>query len=106
AQLAELAAERTPQAPVVQPAAEVPAEPQAPAKETAGWFSTLFAGGAGLLLLLGALFWAARRREKTSPVVQVAAAKAQPVTRPRVVEAAPVAAVAPAARVTPAPVVQ
>ncbi len=105
AQLAELAAERTPQAPVVQPAAEVPAEPMAPVTETGGWFSTLLAGGAGLLLLLGALFWAARRREKASPVVQVAA-KAQPVARPRVVEAAPVAAVAPAARVTPAPVVQ
>lgn len=105
AQLAELAAARTQQAPVVQLAVEVPADPPAPATQTRGWFSTLLAGGAGLLLLLGAFFWALRRRGKVLPVVQVAA-KAQPAARPVVLDTAPVAAVVPAAKVTPAPVVQ
>lgn len=98
AQLAELAA-RTPAEPVTQP---IPVSiEQVPAER--GWWSTLLAGGIGLLLLLGALFWAVRRRgEKTKPVVQVQP-KAQP--RPQLaavavpVDAAPVAKAVP----TPAP---
>ncbi|TRO20924.1 peptidoglycan-binding protein LysM [Ectopseudomonas mendocina] len=101
AQLAELAA-RTPAEPVTQPIAAAPVSiEQVPAER--GWWSTLLAGGIGLLLLLGALFWAVRRRgEKTKPVVQVQP-KAQP--RPQLaavavpVDAAPVAKAVP----TPAP---
>lgn len=102
AQLAELAA-RTPAEPAAQPIAAAPVSVEEPAAAERGWWSTLLAGGIGLLLLLGALFWAVRRRgEKTKPVVQVQP-KAQP--RPQLaavavpVDAAPVAKAVP----TPAP---
>ncbi|MGG2397426.1 FimV/HubP family polar landmark protein [Pseudomonas sp. SH1-B] len=105
AQLAELAARASVES-ASQPAIETPVEEQVtPVAVERGWFSTLLAGGIGLLLLLGALFWAARRREKSTPVVQVEP-KAQPSVRPKAVDAAPVAAVAVAAKPVPAPVPQ
>nr|WP_074940081.1 FimV/HubP family polar landmark protein [Pseudomonas composti] len=101
AQLAELAA-RTP----IEPVAAAPASVEEPVAER-GWWSTLLAGGLGLLLLLGALFWAARRRgEKAKPVVQVQP-KAQP---PQQQPQPPLAALAatvpaePVARAVPTPV--
>ena len=103
AQLAELAA-RTPAEAITQPIAAAPVSiEQAPAER--GWWSTLLAGGIGLLLLLGALFWAVRRRgEKTRPVVQVQPKVQPPQQPPRpqlaAVGAAPVAKAVP----TPAPV--
>lgn len=101
AQLAELAA-RTPAEPVTQP---IPVSiEQVPAER--GWWSTLLAGGIGLLLLLGALFWAVRRRgEKTKPVVQVQP-KAQPPQQPSRPQLAAVAVpvdAAPVAKAVPTP---
>ncbi len=104
AQLAELAA-RPPAEPVTQPIAAAPVSiEQAPAER--GWWSTLLAGGIGLLLLLGALFWAVRRRgEKAKPVVQVQP-KAQPPQQPPRPQLAAVAIpvdAAPVAKAAPAP---
>ena len=104
AQLAELAA-RTLVEPVPQGIAAAPANVEEPTTAARGWWSTLLAGGIGLLLLLGALFWAVRRRgEKTRPVVQVQP-KAQPPQQPRP-QLAPVTApvgAAPVAKAVPAP---
>lgn len=105
AQLAELAA-RTPAEPVAKPITAAPVSVEEPVAAERGWWSTLLAGGLGLLLLLGALFWAVRRRgEKTRPVVQVQP-KAQPPQQPPrpqlAVVAAPVAA-APVVKAVPAP---
>ena len=106
AQLAELAT-RMPAEPVAEPIAVAPVSVEEPAVAERGWWSTLLAGGIGLLLLLGALFWALRRRgEKTRPVVQVQP-KAQPPQQPPrpqfAAVAAPVAA-APVAKAVPVPV--
>lgn len=105
AQLAELAA-RTPVEPAAAPVAAAPASVEEPVAER-GWWSTLLAGGLGLLLLLGALFWAARRRgEKAKPVVQVQP-KAQPTQQQPQPPLAAVAAAVPAepvARAVPTPV--
>ncbi len=98
AQLAELAA-RTPVEPVAAPVAATPASVEEPVAQR-GWWSTLLAGGLGLLLLLGALFWAARRRgEKAKPVVQVQP-KAQPTQQQPQPPLAAVAAAVPAEPVT------
>ncbi|WP_455424293.1 FimV/HubP family polar landmark protein [Ectopseudomonas toyotomiensis] len=108
AQLAELTT-RTPAEPVAQPITAAPVSVEEPAAVERGWWSTLLAGGIGLLLLLGALFWAVRRRgEKTRPVVQVQP-KAQPPQQPPRPQLAAVAAAVGAAPVakavpTPAPV--
>ncbi len=99
AQLAELAA-RTP----VEPVAAAPVSIDQPVAER-GWWSTLLAGGIGLLLLLGALFWAVRRRgQKTEPVVQVEpkAQPPQPSARPQLAAVAAPAPPAPVPRVVPA----
>ena len=96
AQLAELSA-RTPVEPVAEPATAAPVAVEAPEVAERGWWSTLLAGGIGLLLLLGALFWAARRRgEKSKPVVQVQARTDAPL---KSAHAQGAAAVAPAAAV-------
>ncbi len=105
AQLAELSA-RTPVEPVAGPAASAPPSAEDPVTAERGWWSTLLAGGIGLLLLLGALFWAARRRgEKAKAVVQVQP-KTQvpqpPVDAQGAAVVAPVVA-APVAKVAPAP---
>ncbi|QNH08375.1 FimV family protein [Pseudomonas sp. B11D7D] len=98
AQLAELAA-RTPVEPAAAPVAAAPASVEEPVAER-GWWSTLLAGGLGLLLLLGALFWAARRRgEKAKPVVQVQP-KVQPTQQQPQPPLAAVAAAVPAEPVT------
>ncbi len=107
AQLAELSA-RTPVDPVAQPAAAAPVTVEEPVVVERGWWSTLFAGGIGLLLLLGALFWAARRRgegEKSKPVVQVepkTKTPPQPEHTQNVAAVAPVVT-APVAMAAPAP---
>ncbi|XLX42147.1 FimV/HubP family polar landmark protein [Ectopseudomonas mendocina] len=105
AQLAELSA-RTPVEPVAGPAASAPPSADEPVAAERGWWSTLLAGGIGLLLLLGALFWAARRRgEKTKAVVQVqpkTQAPQPPVDAQGAAVVAPVIA-APVAKVAPAP---
>jgi len=105
AQLAELAA-RTPAEPVTQPIAAAPAGVEEPVVAERGWWSTLLAGGIGLLLLLGALFWALRRRgEKTKPVVQVQP-KVQPPqqqSRPQLAAVAAPVSAAPVAKVVPTP---
>lgn len=101
AQLAELTEQRAPVAPVAQAPAAAPAAEVAPAASESGWFSTLLAGGVALLLLLGALFWAVRRRARPTPVVQVeprAERAAQPARPPlAAVAASPATAVAPVA---------
>lgn len=105
AQLAELSA-RTPLEPVADPAASAPLSVEEPVAAERGWWSTLLAGGIGLLLLLGALFWAARRRgEKAKAVVQVqpkTQAPQPPVDAQSAAVVAPVVA-APVAKVAPAP---
>lgn len=105
AQLAELSA-RTPVEPVAEPAAAAPVTVEEPVVAERGWWSTFLAGGIGLLLLLGALFWAARRRgEKSRAVVQVQPKKEappQPARAQSAAAAAPIAA-APVAKVAPAP---
>lgn len=106
AQLAELSA-RTAAEPVAQPVAAAPAvvEPAVVA-ERGGW-SIWFAGGIGLLLLLGALLWAARRSgATTTPVVQVPAKAQAPQPPVRAQSAAVVAPVvaAPEVKVAPSPV--
>ena len=101
AQLAELAA-RTP----VEPVAVAPVSIDQPIAERGGWWSTLLAGGIGLLLLLGALFWAVRRRgEKSAPVVQVEpkAQPPQPSARPQLAAVAAPAPTAPVPKVVPTP---
>ncbi|WP_455749154.1 FimV/HubP family polar landmark protein [Ectopseudomonas mendocina] len=112
AQLAELSA-RTPVEPVAEPAAAAPVTVEEPVVAERGWWSTFLAGGIGLLLLLGALFWAARRRgEKSRAVVQVQPktetppqpARAQSAAAVAPIAAAPVAKVAPAPAPAPAPV--
>lgn len=105
AQLAELSA-RTPVEPVADPVASAPLSAEEPVAAERGWWSTLLAGGIGLLLLLGALFWAARRRgEKAKVVVQVqpkTQAPQPPVDAQSAAVVAPVVA-APVAKVAPAP---
>ena len=105
AQLAELSA-RTPVEPVADPVASAPLSAEEPVAAERGWWSTLLAGGIGLLLLLGALFWAARRRgEKAKVVVQVQPkmqAPQPPVDAQSAAVVAPVVA-APVAKVAPAP---
>lgn len=105
AQLAELSA-RTPLEPVADPAASAPLSVEEPVAAERGWWSPLLAGGIGLLLLLGALFWAARRRgEKAKAVVQVqpkTQAPQPPVDAQSAAVVAPVVA-APVAKVAPAP---
>lgn len=105
AQLAELSA-RTPVEPVADPAASAPLSAEESVAAERGWWSTLLAGGIGLLLLLGALFWAARRRnEKAKAVVQVqpkTQAPQPPVDAQSAAVVAPVLA-APVAKVAPAP---
>lgn len=101
AQLAELAA-RTPAEPAAQPIAAAPVSVEEPAAAERGWWSTLLAGGIGLLLLLGALFWAVRRRgEKTMPVVQVQPKGQPPQQPPRPLLAA--VGAAPVVKAVPAP---
>lgn len=101
AQLAELAA-RTPAEPAAQPIAAAPVSVEEPAAAERGWWSTLLAGGIGLLLLLGALFWAVRRRgEKTMPAVQVQPKGQPPQQPPRPLLAA--VAAAPVVKAVPAP---
>lgn len=101
AQLAELAA-RTPAEPAAQPIAAAPVSVEEPAAAERGWWSTLLAGGIGLLLLLGALFWAVRRRgEKTRPVVQVQPKGQPPQQPPRPLLAA--VGAAPVVKAVPAP---
>ncbi|MFV9684715.1 FimV/HubP family polar landmark protein [Pseudomonas sp. NY15367] len=105
AQLAELSA-RTPVEPVAGPAASAPPSADEPVAAERGWWSTLLGGGIGLLLLLGALFWAARRRgEITKAVVQVQPKTQAPQPRVDAQGAAVVAPVvaAPVAKVAPAP---
>lgn len=105
AQLAELSA-RTPVEPVAEPAAAAPVTVEEPVVAERGWWSTFLAGGIGLLLLLGALFWAARRRgEKSRAVVQVQPKTETPPQPARAQSAAAVApiAAAPVAKVAPAP---
>lgn len=105
AQLAELSA-RTPVEPVAEPAAAAPVTVEEPVVAERGWWSTLLAGGIGLLLLLGALFWATRRRgEKSKSVVQVQPKTETPPQPARAQSAAAVApiAAAPVAKVAPAP---
>lgn len=102
AQLAELIAQGAPIA-ADAPALVAAAPQEPPVADGRGWFATLLAGGVGLLVLLGVLVWAARRREQSAPVVQVE----PPAQRP----AAPVrpllAAVAkPAVASTPMPAPQ
>ncbi len=107
AQLAELAEQRASAAPVAAPVVAAPAVQEAPAPAERGWFSTLLAGGIALLLLLGALLWAVRRRAKPAPVVQVepkAQRPAEPVRPAVAAVAAPLAAATPVA--VPAPVQQ
>ena len=104
AQLAELSA-RTPVEPAAESASAAPVTVEEPVAAERGWWSTLLAGGIGLLLLLGALLWAARRRgEKSKPVVQVQPKPdvQQPVRAQSAAVVAPVAA-APVTRVVPAP---
>jgi pilus assembly protein FimV len=104
AQLAELAA-RTSAEPVPRPIATVPVTVEEPAVAERGWWSTLLAGGIGLLLLLGALFWVVRRRgEKTQPVVQVQPKGQPPQQQSRPQLAVVAAAAAPVAKVVPTPV--
>ncbi|WP_374415313.1 FimV/HubP family polar landmark protein [Ectopseudomonas oleovorans] len=101
AQLAELAA-RTPAEPAAQPITVAPVSVEEPAAAERGWWSTLLAGGIGLLLLLGALFWAVRRRgEKTRPVVQVQPKGQPPQQPPRPLLAA--VGAAPVVKAVPAP---
>lgn len=98
AQLAELAA-RTPAEPAAQPITVAPASVEEPATAARGWWSTLLAGGIGLL---GALFWAVRRRgEKTRPVVQVQPKGQPPQQPPRPLLAA--VGAAPVVKAVPAP---
>lgn len=108
AQLAELAA-RTPAEPVAEPVATAPVAVEEPVTAERGWWSTLLAGGIGLLLLLGALFWATRRRgEKAKPVVvqvqpKTEAPQPQPPVRAQGAAVVAPVAVAPVAKVVPAP---
>ncbi|RRW32015.1 FimV/HubP family polar landmark protein, partial [Ectopseudomonas oleovorans] len=85
-----------------QPIAAAPVSVEEPAAAERGWWSTLLAGGIGLLLLLGALFWAVRRRgEKTRPAVQVQPKGQPPQQPPRPLLAA--VGAAPVVKAVPAP---
>lgn len=100
--LAELAA-RTPAEPVTAPVVATPVSLQEPIAGR-GWWATILAGGTGLLLLLGALFWAVRRRGDTGkPVVQVQAKAqaSQPQPQPQIAASVPAE---PVLKAVPAPV--
>ena len=99
AQLAELSA-RTPLESVPAPVVSTAVGAEPPAEQ--GWWSTLLAGSAGLLLLLGALFWAVKRLGKRPEAVVQVQPKAQTLQAPDLVQSAPVVA-APVPKVAPAP---